>query len=138
MRLKQIVPWAVFAVFVSIALATHQGEPLFRSEGPYGPGKLIAWLLFLMFLAYSVYCSRRENIFRTIRSIYPFHWARQIGIDLYLGLVCALFLIYLNEASLLVLLLWLLPVLLFANLATLLYFAMHYDSIVSLFVTQAA
>ena len=137
MALQRHAPWGLFLLFVFAAMYFHSGEPLFISQGPYGAGKLIVWSLFVGFLAYSVYCSSQENIFRTIKSIFPFHWARQIGLDLYLGLTISLFIIYLNEGSLLIMALWLLPVLLFANLATLLYFAKNYDSIVSLFAIQA-
>lgn len=62
------------------------------------------------------------------------HWGRQIGIDLYLGLSLTLFIVYLNEGSVLVMLLWLIPTFAFGNLATLLYFAIHYDAIVARFI----
>lgn len=87
-------------------------------------------------LAYSLYCSAKENIFKTVKRIYPFYWALQIGLGLYLGLVISLFIIYLNEGSFLIMALWSIPVLLFANLATLLYFAMNFDSIFSMFLTS--
>lgn len=48
---------------------------------------------------------------------------------LYLGLM--LFVIYLHEGSVLVTCLWLLPILAFANLATLLYVGIHFDAIVA-------
>ena len=63
-----------------------------------------------------------------------YHWARQIGIDLYLGVGMFAFLVYLNEGSVLILLFWLAPFILFANLAVLLYVAMNYDTIISHFV----
>lgn len=134
MSLKRNALWIVYVVFVVLAMFFHQGEPLFVSNGAYSEGKLVTWLLLLTFLAYSIYCSSKENIFRTIKSIYPFIWARQIGLDLYIGLVISLFIIYLNEASLWVVVLWLVPVILFANLATLLYFAMNYDALVLRFL----
>ncbi|MFA0813090.1 hypothetical protein [Microbulbifer epialgicus] len=126
--------WVLFAIFFFVAIYFHEGESLFISQGKYPAGKLLVWLVFISFLAYSVYCSTKENIFRTIRAIYPLHWARQIGIDLYLGLGVAMFIIYLNEGSILVLVFWLVPIILFANLAVLLYLAMNYDSIVSHFL----
>jgi hypothetical protein len=112
----------------------HEGEHLFVSQGPYPAGKIIAWLLFICFLAYSIFCSTKENIFKTIKTIYPFYWAKQIGIDLYLGIAMTMFVIFLNEGSLLILALWFIPLVLFANLATLLYVAMNYDSIISNFL----
>lgn len=41
--------------------------------------------------------------------------------------------IYLNEGSSLVALAWLLPVLIYANQATLLYFAVHFDELIARF-----
>lgn len=133
MSLKKNGLWIVFTVFALSAMYFHNGEPLFISNGSYPAGKPIMWFLFLSFLAYSIYCSSKENIFKTIKTISPLHWARQIGIDLYLGLVIAMFFIYLNEGSFWILALWLVPIILFANLATLLYIAMNYDSLVSRF-----
>ncbi len=134
MFLKTNLPWLIFALFAIAAIYFHQGEPLFFSDSPYPIGKFSAWILFFGFLAYSYYCSTKENIFTTIKRIYPLHWARQIGIDLYLGLVIAMLIIYLNEGSLLVLAFWVVPILLFANLATLLYVALNFDSIVAHFL----
>lgn len=132
--MANVISWVVFGLFVAIAMVSHSGEPIFLATGPYAYGKYIAWGLFLGFLGYSYYCSTKENIFKTLKKIFPYYWARQIGLDLYLGLVVFLFIIYLVEGSLLVTLLWLLPILLFANLATLLYFAMNYAAIVALLV----
>ena len=59
---------------------------------------------------------------------------RQISLDLYLGLFLTSAVIYLHEGSLLVLLAWLPAILLFANLATLLYVAMNYDGLMAHFL----
>lgn len=134
MSLKRNISWIIFAAFVFLTMLLHQGESLFVSNGPYPAGKILFWLMFFGFLAYSYYCSTKENIFRTIKTIFPFHWARQIGLDLYIGLVIFMFIIYLNEGALWVVALWLVPILLFANLATLLYVAMNYDSLVAHFI----
>ena len=53
---------------------------------------------------------------------------RQIGADLYLGLFLGLIIVYLHSGFIAVLL-WLIPTLVFANLAMLLYFAIHFDAI---------
>lgn len=87
-------------------------------------------MAFVAFLAYSFYCSYKENIFRTIRKVAKFHWGRQIGIDLYLGLFIFQIFIYLHEGALAAAL-WLVPTLLFANLSALLYLGIHFDSIAS-------
>jgi hypothetical protein len=127
--------WGVFAIFFICALGFGWHDKMFVVNSPLSAGKYIVWAIFLGFLSYSIYCSSKENLFKTIGKIAEFHWGRQIGIDLYLGLSLTLFIIYLNEGSILVVALWLLPVLIFANLATLLYFAIHFDSIIAKFLT---
>lgn len=134
MKASTGVLWAAFALFVAAALYFDGHDRLFSAAGPLPAGKYAIWTAFGAFLAYSVYCSTRENLFRTISTMASLHWGRQIGIDLYLGLVLSLLVIYLHEGSALIALLWLLPVFAFANLATLLYFAIHYDAIVARFL----
>lgn len=109
-------------------------EPLFLSNGPYPFGKVIVWATLLMFLGYSLYCHIHEDFFKTMSVTGRYHWTKQIGVDLYLGVAISGALIYLNEGSLLVLLFWLIPLILFANLATLLYIAMNYDSLMAHFI----
>ena len=133
-KIKNNFLWIIFILFGALALLFNNDEPLFISEGPYAFGKNIAWLLFFSFLAYTIYCSSKESFFKSLKRLAPILWARQIGLDLYIGLIFMLFLIYLNEGSILVLSLWLIPILLFANLATLLYIALNYDSLISHFV----
>lgn len=123
--------WAAFAVFAACALGFGWQE---ATGGLFTAGKLLIWAAFLGFLAYTIHCSSREDLFASVRKISQLRWGRQIGADLYLGLCLALFVVYLNEGSVLAVLLWLLPALAFANLATLLYFAIHYDSIVARFL----
>lgn len=129
---KNLIPWSVFSLFVVFALAASWHPTIFQFEGAVGVGKAIVWLAFITFTGYSIYCSGRENLFRSIGSIAKLHWGRQVGLDLYLGLILFLGFVFLRE-GLLVLLFWSLPVLLFGNLATLLYVAIHFESIVSLF-----
>ncbi len=133
-HLKRNFLWILYAIFVVIAFLNHNDQHPIVSEGPYPAGKYIVWVVYLAFLSYSIYCSRVESFFGTLKKIYPLHWARQIGIDLYLGLGISLSIIYLNEGSLLVVLLWLLPVLVYANLAILLYVALNYDSLIAHFI----
>ena len=135
MNLKKNFLWVIYFVFVAVAIGTHQGEPLISTAGPYGEGKIIAWLMLLAFLAYSIYCSAKENFFRSVSEMWSSYlWHRQIGIDLYIGVSLSLMMIYLNEGSLLILALWFLPMLIFANLATLLYVALNYQSLIAHFV----
>jgi hypothetical protein len=130
---QNLISWGVFVAFVAGAVGSGWHTAIFRFDGPMGLAKIAVWLIFLLFTGYSIYCSGRENIFKTIKSMARLHWGRQIGIDLYLGLLLSLSVIYLHE-DFVVALVWLIPVLLFANLATLLYVAIHFESLVARFV----
>ena len=125
-----IVLWGLYGAFVVFALLTNVNETTFDFSGSLGGIKAVVWLALLMFLGYSVYCSYRENFFRSLRSIAALYWGRQIGADLYLGLFVGLLIIFLNE-GIAVALLWLVPTLIYANLVVLLYLAINFDSIVS-------
>ena len=131
--LKHNFLWLLFLAFGFYAVWTREDEAVFVSQGPYGFGKYIAWVLFIGFLGYSVYCGRKERFFKSVKRIGKLHWGRQIGIDLYIGLLLPLVLIY-WQGGLVVLLIWLLPVLIYANLATLLYLALNYDALIRLFL----
>jgi hypothetical protein len=125
--------WILYFTFVPIAIFSHQGESLFLSNGPLPWGKPILWAVLLAFLGYSLYCHVQENFFKTMSITAKYHWTKQIGIDLYLGVAIVACIIYLNEGSWLVLALWFIPLLIFANLATLLYLALNYDALISHF-----
>ncbi|TQV73886.1 hypothetical protein FLL45_13560 [Aliikangiella marina] len=134
MFLKRHALWVVFALFFATAVYTHSGEKLLLSDSQLPLGKPLIWLVFLGFVTYSYYCSMRENLFKTIGKMSKLHWGKQIGIDLYLGLFISVFIIYLNEGSILVTLLWLGPIVIFGNLATLLYLALNYDALIAHFL----
>ena len=125
-----LVLWALYGVFALLALIVNMQESTFQFSGPLGGMKVAVWLALFGFLGYSVHCSFRENFFRSVRSIATLHWGRQIGVDLYLGLFVALFIIFLNE-GVLVALVWLVPILIYANLVVLLYLAINFDGIVT-------
>lgn len=122
--------WGLYVAFALVALFANLKESTFQFAGPLGGIKAIVWLVLVSFLAYSVYCSFQENFFRSVRSIASLYWGRQISADLYVGLLVGLFIIFLHEGPL-VALLWLVPTLIYANLAMLLYLAIHFDGIVS-------
>jgi hypothetical protein len=126
--------WTLFAIFVACALYFDWHENVFAMSGPLAGVKIAVWAAFFAFLGYTIYCSSREDLVGSVLELAKLHWGRQIGADLYLGVLLALLVIYLNEGSAGAALLWLLPMLAFANLATLLYFALHFDSIVAHFV----
>ena len=123
-----LVLWCLYAAFAVFAVATNWNATTLDFSGPLGGIKALVWLVLLGFLGYSVYCSFQENFFRSVRSIVALHWGRQVGTDLYLGLFIGLLLITSNE-GVIVALVWLVPTLLYANLAMLLYVAIHFDSL---------
>lgn len=120
--------WGAYAVFVACALYLNWHDRMLDFGGSLGMLKLAVWAALLGFLAYSFHCSRHESLFKTVRKMGQLYWGRQIMIDLYLGLSLGFVVIYLNEGWLAVLL-WLIPMLFFANLAFLLYVAIHFDVI---------
>jgi len=128
--------WGVFWTFVLAALYFNWHNDMFSTATPFAGGKFILWLTFLGFTGYSYYCSLRENLFKTMGIMAGLHWGRQIGIDLYIGLGLSVFIICLHQGGWLVASLWLLPILAFGNMATLLYFAIHFDSILTYFGRQ--
>lgn len=90
----------------------------------------IALAFLLAFTGYTIYCIRTENFRKSARAVLALSWGRQFVIDLYLGLFLFVFMIYLNEGSLMIALLWLLPTLLLGNIVPLLYFVVNFESIV--------
>ena len=125
-----MVLWGLYFAFALFALLTSIDETTFRFSGPLGGIKAVVWLALLAFLGYSIYCSFTENFFRSLRSIATLYWGRQIGADLYLGLALAIFIIFLNDGAM-VALLWLVPILIYANLVVLLFFAINFESLVT-------
>lgn len=123
------VLWGFYFIFAAWFIYAHRHQSLFLSDGPKGILRLAIWAAWAAFTVYSLYCSQREDLFKTLRKIAVFHWGRQIGIDLYLGLFLSLGVIYFHEGSIVALLIWILPVMVFANQATLLYFAVNFDAI---------
>ncbi|MCU0446730.1 MAG: hypothetical protein MUE85_17625 [Microscillaceae bacterium] len=132
MKIQHYLPWAFLAVWVAGVLYQETNAQTFSLQTPYIGFKLGLWLLFIGFTAYSYYCSTRENIFKIFKIMAGLHWGRQIGIDLYLGVALSLGLIFLHQ-GLWVMLLWLVPCLIYANIVTLFYFAVHFDSLVARF-----
>ena len=131
--LKRWQLWIFYFAFVVVAVSQAGNEPTFASSGPYAAGKYIVWAIYFGFLAFSMYCTTQENFFKTLGKMTSMHWGRQVGIDLYIGLLVPLFLIYLIEGSLLVVALWFIPIFFFANLATFLYIALNYATLVAYF-----
>ena len=123
-----IVLWSMYGAFAVFAVATNLQDSTFQFSGPLGTIKALVWLVLFSFLGYSIYCSFRENFYRSVKSIATMYWGRQVGIDLYLGLFVSLLIIFMND-GLAVALLWLVPALIYANLVILLYVAINFEII---------
>ena len=131
-QLKRNWLWSFYFIFFLVATFNRSDQFLFTASGAYAIGKPIVWAVLVLFLLYSLNISRQENFFHSLQNMNSILWSRQIGLDLYLGLLFPLCLIYFSSGSLMIVLLWFLPILLFVNLATLLYAVLHYDSLISL------
>lgn len=127
--LRRWTGWLLYAAFAAAAIATQGHADILRFAGGAGLGKALVWLALVGFLAYSVVASLREPILPSLGAMAKTWWGRQVGIDLYLGLGLFLVLIQLHQGDGWVTLAWTLPILLFANLATLLYVALHFESL---------
>ncbi len=127
------IAWGIYFLLAALAVYFNWHAEILQFSGQLGLVKLVILLIYIGFVIYSYYCSKRENIFRSVKSMGQLHWGRQIMIDLYLGFLLSLFIIFLHQ-GLLVMALWALPILLFGNLATLLYFVIHFESLVSHFM----
>ena len=133
--LKRYQLWLLYAVFLIIAWLYGSRESFVHTQSELVFGNYIILFVYLAFLAFSLYASARENFFRSIVTVNQLLWGRQVGIDLYISVFLSLALIYLIEGSFLVLLLWLLPILFFANLAILPYILLNYEQIVGQILT---
>ena len=129
----RILLWVSFAIFVVVAFWAGTGEKTFSLDVPLAGAKVAVWVVLLGFLAYTIYCSSREDLFGTLRRILQYHWGRQVTLDLYIGISLFLFIVYLNDGPI-TMLLWLLPAIAFVNLASLVYLAIHFDSLVARFL----
>lgn len=90
----------------------------------------IALTVLISFTAYTVRCSLRESIVKSARQILALRWGRQVTIDLYIGLLLFNYIIYLNERSLSAAFGWLVPSLFLGNIVPLVYFVIHYGTLV--------
>lgn len=129
----QNILWVLFGAFSAGVIYANWGPSLWEIRGAYSYGKFGFWLAFAAFTGYSLYCSRRESLLKSVGKIGQLHWGRQIGIDLYIGFVLCCGFIALHQGSFAALLIWAVPVLIYGNQLTLLYLAVHYESIVRKF-----
>ena len=94
----------------------------------------LALVILILFSAYTLYAVRRENFWRSLAAVMALRWGRHVVADLYIGLMLFSFVVYLNEGSVWIMLLWLLPTLMLGNLVTLVYFVVSFQSLISHFL----
>ncbi|MEM7269351.1 MAG: hypothetical protein AAF401_08865 [Pseudomonadota bacterium] len=128
--IKRYLLWFGFAVFLVLALAFGGREGPFKFSD-HAFGKALIWLIFIAFLAYSLRSTAKENFFKSVKQINRTWWGLQIGLDLYISVLLSLLVIWLVEGSIIVTLLWAIPILIFANLAILPYLILNYSAVIS-------
>ena len=127
--------WGLYAAFAVSAIVWNWQASTLEFSGTLGGFKALIWLALLAFLAYSFYCTTKENFFRSGRAVLALYWGRQIVADLYLGILIGVLIIVLNDGFM-VALVWLLPLVIYANLTMLLYVALHFDEIAARFMVM--
>ena len=123
----------MYGAFLISILATNWHSNLWSVHQPMAMGKIMIWLILIVFPIYTIRCSIAEEFFKSLKKVTAIKWGRQISIDLWIGQFLSLYVIYWHTGSWLTVALWLGPCILFGNLATLLYFAIHYDALVVAF-----
>ncbi|MDA4845413.1 hypothetical protein [Hoeflea poritis] len=131
--IKRNALWGAYIVFLVLAATFGAREGALDFSGPGATGKAAIWAVFIAFLIYSIQAHRKEVFLRSVAKVNQLWWGLQIGLDLYISVFLSLALIYLVEGSLAVMLLWALPVLVFANLAILPYLILNFGAVFSAF-----
>jgi hypothetical protein len=93
--------------------------------------KLLIWIIFVGFSAYTLHCVRRENFFASVRKVWALYWGRQVTMDLYVGLFLSLLVLFAHEQSTVAAVTWALFILVFGNPVTLLYVGLNFDGLVA-------
>ena len=97
-----IVLWLILATFLLSVTFVPGLAPAHMevADGPVRMFQYIVGFIWLSFLIYSLYCSYKESLLKTVRRMSSWHWGRQIGLDLYLGLLMFCGLIFMVEGTL--------------------------------------
>lgn len=126
---------AMWAGFVLVVLGegwVYARQAMAPLEGVPAALRVAVWFAWIAFTAFTVKCSRHEDLFESIGRIGRLHWGRQVGMDLYIGFTLFVGMVYLVERSVLRALLWLVIAYLYGNMATLWYIAVHFAQIASM------
>ncbi|MXP32600.1 hypothetical protein [Parerythrobacter jejuensis] len=132
LRADGLIPWAVFAVWVAVAIAISWDDRQFALSGPVGFAKVVLIAVWLGFLAYSWHCMRYENFVKSVREIWDKYWGRQIIVDLYISVFLSIALVFLVTGSIWQTLFWSIAMIPFANQAILLFVILYLDEIIAM------
>ena len=131
-----LILWAFLAVFLLATSLIPGLAPAGTNSSQNSMGLTIAQLgtglAWLAFLIYSIRCSMKESLVKTMKRMAGTYWGRQIGLDLYIGLIMFSAMVFAVEGSLWIGLLWLIPTLIYGNLVPLFYLATRLPQIVEL------
>ena len=129
-----LILWTILAVFLLATSLIPGLAPAGTNSSQNSMGLTIAQLgtglAWLAFLIYSVRCSMKESLVKTMKRMAGTYWGRQIGLDLYIGLIMFSAMVFAVEGSLWIGLLWLIPTLIYGNLVPLFYLATRLPQIV--------
>ena len=129
---SSIILWAIFFGFSAIAIGLNWDPDLLDPRGTNGTVRLVLIAAWVAFTAYSIHCSRHENLFRTVGAMSKLYWGRQIGIDLYISVGLSIAFVYLVTGSIVTTLFWSLAFIPFANQAILLFVILYLDDILAM------
>ncbi len=132
MNTTTIILYGILAAIIGAAF--YFAPPVSALAGGIVYVKYALLLTLILFVCYTIYCSYKENFFKSVKKVWGLHWGRQVTIDLYIGLLIQFFLVYLTEKSLILALMWLVPTLVYGNIIPLTYFVTHFEMIVAPFL----
>lgn len=130
--IRRNILWGFYIIFLGVAGFAGAREAPLDFSAPVPLGKIAVWMIFIAFLVYSILAHFKESFFKSVGKVNSLWWGLQIGLDLYISVFLSLVVIYLLEGSLLVVVLWAVPVLIFANLAILPYIILNYGALLTL------
>jgi hypothetical protein len=135
-NLKRHVFWLLYTTFSLVVILNNWDKNPFSFSQPMSMGKYFIWFLYFAFSIYTIYCSMTEHFMKSVRKILVMNWGRQISLDLVIGLILIIFVVYWTTGSSLSAFLWGITFIPFGNLSTLLFFAINYDKLVNVFSTH--
>ena len=90
-------------------------------------------LVLIFFTGFTIFTIATESFFPACSEIWAFQWGKQLTVDLYIGLLLFVYIIYLFEKSVLKTVAWLVPTLILGNLIPLLYLVLNYKRVIKTF-----